>query len=650
MKAGSRTKHLASPAFLRDEGLRLLLFGGKGGVGKTTCAAATALTMSMLRPECNFLLVSTDPAHSLLDCFAGTAPPANLTLSEIDPHQSLVRFKAEHQKHLRTIALRGTFLDNADITNLLDMSMPGLDEIMALLEVATWVKQDRYACVVLDTAPAGHTLRLLNLPDIMKQWLNALDAMLEKHRFLTKLYSRNYTKDQVDLYLEQTMSDLSHLVELLQSQQRCRFVPVMAAEIMSIHVTRQMLDELMRLALPVHELIVNHLRPVQRNCPICSGAVARQAVAIAKLTQDFSDYSLWGLPLFLDEMQGVARLLTLWQQTRPLAQWDFENGAIDFGTRLPIVRNPVPLPAPSIKLMMFAGKGGVGKTTLACASAVYFSQIWQERKILLFSIDPANSLATCLGISIGSQEVRGAPGLSIFELDAAAEYAKLKQEYSNELRSVFEHDNGKIDIAFDREVMERILDMAPPGLDEVLALTRIVEMMEQDRYDLFVLDTAPTGHLLRFLEMPELIEQWLKTFFALFLKYREIFWLPRISQMMIDLSRQVKLFRRVLLDASQAMLVAVTIPTQMAYAETGDLLAACKQLGVSVPVLHVNMVTLPSSCPVCQVLQRKEDEVLAQYDATFQAQHRTQIYYQTEPRGIDHLHALGQSMYLAQPA
>ena len=174
----------------------------------------------------------------------------------------------------------------------------------------------------------------------------------------------------------------------------------------------------------------------------------------------------------------------------------------------------------------------------------------------------------CLGREIGPQKVRVAPGLSVTELDAQAEYAHLKQNYADELAGVFERVSGPagMNLAFDRDVMERILDLALPGLDEVLALTRIVDLMEQGHYDLFALDTAPTGHLLRFLEMPELIEQWLKTFFALFLKYRDVFWLPRISHMMVALSKRIKAFRRMLIDAKQAARVAVTIPTEMAYA------------------------------------------------------------------------------------
>jgi len=302
-----------------------------------------------------------------------------------------------------------------------------------------------------------------------------------------------------------------------------------------------------------------------------------------------------------------------------------------------------------MKILLFAGKGGVGKTTLACASALCLAEEWSGKEILLFSIDPAHSLAACLGREIGPQEVRVAPGLTAIELDAQAEYERLKRDYADELTGIFERVTGQtgIDIAFDREVMERMLDLAPPGLDEILALTRIVDLMDRGRYDLFVLDTAPTGHLLRFLEMPELIEKWLKTFFALFLKYREVFWLPKISQMMVELSKRVKSFRRVLIDSGQAALLAVTIPTQMAHEETRDLVAACERLGVGVPILFVNMVTPASRCATCSALRRAEERVLGRYDAMCADRHVALVFRQEEPRGLERLRALGRALYVA---
>ncbi len=644
------------PDFLQDKGLRLLLFGGKGGVGKTTCATAAALELARQRPLDSFLLVSTDPAHSLRDCLAGAPTPQNLELSEIDPQQSLARFKARHETHLSTIALRGTFLDQADVAKLVKLSVPGLDEMMALLEIEASVKTSRYACIIVDTAPAGHLLRLLALPAQMRKWIAALDAMLAKYRYLTELYQGSYQKDAVDLYLAQTLADLKRLWTLLHSAKRCRFVPVMLAEGLSIHVTQVMLGDLERLRLPVRELIVNRLLSAPTDCPLCLEGVARQALALTTLMQLFPQHRFWGLPAVANEVLGPDQLLALWPLVQALSAASADALAAmpasarqAFFPQAALVHEAPALPPASITLLMFAGKGGVGKTTLACASALRLAQERRAARTLLFSIDPAHSLAACLGHEVGPQETRVAPGLSVIELDAQAEYAQLKKNYAAELTGVFGRSGAQagIELAFDRDVMERMLDVAPPGLDEMLALTRIVDLMDRCQYDLFILDTAPTGHLLRFLEMPELMEQWLSTFFALFLKYRDIFWLPKITQMMVDLSKKMKTFRRLLSDASQAALVAVTIPTEMAYAETLDLVTACQRLGVAVPILFVNLVTPPSPCPDCAATRRAQQLVLQRYQTAHAQRHMAQVFRQKEPRGIERLSALGQALYRA---
>ena len=120
-------------SFLEDSGLRLLFFGGKGGVGKTTCAAAAALHYARRSPQGSFLLVSTDPAHSLADSLGDFHPPDNLKILEFNAQDSLETFKARHRGKLAEIAARGTFLDEEDIRRILDLSLPGLDELMALL-------------------------------------------------------------------------------------------------------------------------------------------------------------------------------------------------------------------------------------------------------------------------------------------------------------------------------------------------------------------------------------------------------------------------------------------------------------------------------------------------------------------------------------
>src|SRR5665811_2266954 len=138
------------PSFFDQPGLELLLFGGKGGVGKTTCATSAALRMAALAPNRSFLLVSTDPAHSVRDSLAGHVPAGNLRVLELDAQQCLMAFRERHGPVLREIAAAGTFLDDEDINRFLDLSLPGLDELMAFLEISAWVKKRVYDCIIVD--------------------------------------------------------------------------------------------------------------------------------------------------------------------------------------------------------------------------------------------------------------------------------------------------------------------------------------------------------------------------------------------------------------------------------------------------------------------------------------------------------------------
>lgn len=644
----------ALPGCLTEPGLRLLLFGGKGGVGKTTCATATALHLAGKHPSHSYLLVSTDPAHSLLDCVAAGEVPHNLTLREIDPLASLERFRARHRQHLQTIVLRGTFLDETDIAKLLDLSVPGLDEIMALLEIVAWVKEGRYACIVVDTAPAGHMLRLLELPELMRKWLEVLDVMHAKHRFMARLFSKTktYAKDAADRYLEETAADLAGLWTLLRSSASCRFVPVLLAEALSVHVTRQMMAELGSLAIPVREMVVNRLlldRPLAE-CPICAGRVAAQTAAIADLVQTFSAHSFWGLPLLLQEARGTERLGSLFAQLQPLASPPPAVAAARAPGGHASVEQPASLPAAELRLLLFAGKGGVGKTTLACASALRLAEERPDQNILLFSIDAAHSLSPCLQQQIGAKEVRVTRGLSAIELDAKAEYARFKQHYADEVAEIFDGLSAQASgmrLEFDQEVMERLLDTAPPGLDEMIAITRMVELMDEGRYDLFILDTAPTGHLLRFLEMPELMQEWLKTIFGVILKHRRVFRLPKVTAAMVDLSKKIKRLRRMLADPKQTALMPVSIPTMMAYEETVDLMAACARLHLAPGGLFVNMVTPENACPRCVALRRQEADCLGRHRAAFPEQGLTSVYRLGSVER-DTLNALAQAMYVVK--
>ena len=199
-----------------------------------------------------------------------------------------------------------------------------------------------------------------------------------------------------------------------------------------------------------------------------------------------------------------------------------------------------------MRFVLFAGKGGVGKTTLSCVTAVRLARDFPEKRVLLFSTDPAHSLSACLQAEIGPRPTVLLPGLTAMEIDAQAEFEKLKTRYAEDLERFLESVSRGFDLTFDRVVLERMMDLAPPGLDEIMALTRIMEFLARDSYDLFVLDCAPTGHLIRLLELPELINEWLKAFFNLFLKYERILRLPGFAEELVGISRNLKKLRELL--------------------------------------------------------------------------------------------------------
>jgi arsenite-transporting ATPase len=297
--------------------------------------------------------------------------------------------------------------------------------------------------------------------------------------------------------------------------------------------------------------------------------------------------------------------------------------------------------------LLFAGKGGVGKTTLACATAIRLARQQPGRQVLLLSADPAHSLSDCLTLPVGPQETRIGPGLTAIELDAEAEFEQLRQQYIDEVASFFGSlaGQGTLDLAFDREVIERMIDFSPPGLDELMALTRAMSFLEAGPYELLVIDTPPTGHLMRLLELPELIQEWLKVFFDLLLKYRKLLRLPRIADFMVDMSKKTKSLRALLADPKRSQLYAVSILTEMSFEETRSLLATCKRTGIGVPVLFLNLATPPSDCPLCRAVARAEAAVRHSFAEAFPDVHQPVVYRCSEPRGPDRLAELGQELY-----
>ena len=635
------------PSFFDKPGLRLLLFGGKGGVGKTTCATAAALRLSALAPSRSWLLVSTDPAHSIRDSLAGHVPSGNLQVLELDAQQHLARFRERNGAMLREIAAAGTFLDDEDINRFLSLSLPGLDELMAFFEISSWVEARQYDCIVVDTAPSGHTLRLLAMPELIGRWLDMLEVLLAKRRCMRRVFSRDTSPDRLDLFVAGWKSSLERTERLLRDPARTEFVPVTNAEPLSVHDTLSLFHELLGRKMPVSELIVNQLH-LECDCPACSAAGSAEQIQIQRLLAGLEvPCPAWGIGLLAEEVRGLELLSGFWDHARPLAPGP--AGAARQGlSRQPAVLRPAAHPSGRMQFVLLAGKGGVGKTTLSCATAMRLARDFPGKRVLLFSTDPAHSLSACLEAKIGSRPAVVFPGLTAMEIDAKAEFEKLKTRYAEDLQRFLDSVSRGFDLTFDRVVLERMLDLSPPGLDEVMALTRILEFLARDCYDLFVLDCASTGHLVRLLELPEIVNQWLKAFFSLFLKYERILRLPGFADDLVGISRNLKKLRELLQNPAASALYAVSIPTRMALEETKDLVAACRRMGIAVPLVFLNLLTPPCDCRLCSSWQRRERAVVEDFRQAFPEKQQTLIYRQPEIAGREQLNRLGQCLY--QPA
>jgi arsenite-transporting ATPase len=296
-------------------------------------------------------------------------------------------------------------------------------------------------------------------------------------------------------------------------------------------------------------------------------------------------------------------------------------------------------------LIIFAGKGGVGKTTLASATAVTLARKNPQTKVLLFSTDPAHSLSDCLGGRFGPAPHELFANLSVVEMDAQNEFLELKSQYKAELKQFFARILPNMDLMFDRDVMERILDLSPPGLDEIMAMTSVMDLLESRKYDLLVLDTAPTGHFLRLLEMPEIIDSWLKVIFGLFLKYRNVFKMPKVNQRLIGMSKSLKSMRKLIHNPEQSPVYVVTIPTEMAFQETLDLVAACKKMETGVAGIFINMAAQAGGCCTCDGLAGMEKAMFHRYGDEFGSIPQSVIFRDGDLRGPDRLEALGLAMF-----
>lgn len=609
---------------LDNPDLQVILFGGKGGSGKSTSAAATALHLSRIKPEKKIMIISIDPAHSLGDSFdiiignKITHIAGNIWGYEIDAEELLKKYKAEHGAIIKKMAERGTYFDKEDIENFLVMSMPGLDEVMAIIKIANILNSRKYDVIILDTAPTGHTTVFLSLPEKMLKWVEVADIMMEKHRYITKRIRGKYVKDECDEFLELQKKDVSKVKKLLADSKTTEFVPVTIPEPMSIYEVERFVQLLENARVPVNSVIANRIIIEDNKCHFCLTRKKEQEKYVKEIEEKFGSYNLLKMPLFPKEIRGIEDL-TLYGE---ILFGEDEHKPYLAYTKPLVKISPLPqggmedLLEKNLKLIIFGGKGGVGKTSIASAAALQLARHNKEKKVLIFSTDPVHALSESFDQHIGneSRQVQDSTdNLYALELDASQMLNNLKEEYRGDIVEVFDKfASSGMDIKFDREVMEELIALTPPGLEELMALKKIIELMKTSDYDLFVMDSATSGHLLRFLETPDIVREWLKTVFRLLLKYKGVINLSRIHSVesLLDLSRDVRKIKETLANPETTEFVMITIPEEMGIREMKDLSSALRNL--KIPYFHtiINMIIPLSVCNFCTAERQEQQKYI----------------------------------------
>ncbi|MFO7985962.1 MAG: ArsA family ATPase [Desulfatiglandaceae bacterium] len=676
------------PEFLQNKDLRLIIFGGKGGVGKTTMAAAAALRLTdAYQGRKKILIISTDPAHSLSDSFGveigdrvtaiqGTGgrgqsaeggtrrADQNAGQSSITNHQSpikglfamelnaarlLRKFKETHAETIRELTHRGTYFDQEDIASFMELSLPGMDEVMAVIHMAELLREKTYDILLLDTAPTGHTVRMLALPEQMKKWIHLLDLMQQKHRYMaTHFTGRKYRDDACDRFIKDLSADIDAVLKLLRNGQITRFVPVTLPEPMAVNETQRLNQRLMDLSVPVKEIIINRVAE-HHDCSLCRARQRAQKSSLDLLQKTFPHYGLIQVPLLAQEIRGIDGLQTLADYI------DTGEGPVP---SVPIKRDmQAPRPKTYLKrdealeLYLFGGKGGVGKTTLAAAAALYLAETYTDKKVLLFSTDPAHSLSDSLNMEIGDTVTFVSAGdnanLFAVEINGDKLFEAYKTAFENEIKAVFEQFVGSgMDVKFDREVMTELLSLAPPGLDEIMALDRIMDLRTEEAFDILVLDTSPTGHLLRFLELPETVREWLSAFFRLLLKYKGVVQLSGMAEKALALSKNVRRIQETLTDPAKTGFVAVSIAEAMGVSELKRLMSAVERAGISCENIAVNRVTPPSSCPFCTAKRGMEQKYISKIIKAFPSTHVAEVpLFENDIQGVKDLKRVGEVLF-----
>ena len=305
---------------------RYVLYGGKGGVGKTTCAAATAYRLA--RGGNETLVVSTDPAHSLSDSFGApvssepTEVHDGLWAVEVDPEEAMEEYRDAFEdvpKKLASGIGASMGLDSEEVGEgmggLFDdaMDAPGSNEAAAMYKFMEYMESDRWDYVVFDTAPTGHTLKLLQLPEVMDSMVGRLFRIRSQIQGVFGSVAGIFGEDEDDGSegdkLERLKGRVERVREKLVDPEQTEFRVVMVPERMAVLETERLIERLSRFDIPVGTVVVNKvMEDVNEDCEFCLDRWEVQKANLEEAEEVFGNMGTVRLPLMREEVRGTDAL------------------------------------------------------------------------------------------------------------------------------------------------------------------------------------------------------------------------------------------------------------------------------------------------------------------------------------------------------
>ncbi len=590
---------------------RFTFFIGKGGVGKTTVSSSYALHQAARRPRQQILLLSTDPAHSLGDILgiklgdnAKRLPTAGrLWARQLDAEKQINSFLKTEREEILALLNRGSLFTGDELASLLDTSLPGMAEVSALLAIHELLAS-KFDEIVVDTAPMGHAVRLFQMPQHFARFLEVLEVAASRDVVLARHFGGHVQREPA----VERWSRMVDQVESALSVAGSRLVLVTTPEAFSLKQAVRS-AELFQEAEPQNRftaVVLNRVVANDTGCPSCHRSWKRGQSARKFIRKYFRDAELFsgedpGCPIL-----GVAALRQFGTHVflgkrlpkavlaKPAKQGKFQLEPAEW----PTLRSP---------LTMTLGKGGVGKTTISAALAYRHHKLSKKQRVAVCSIDPAPSLDDVFATDIGSK-LRPVPGereLLAAEFDAIAEFRQWAGEIRTQLEQAMtsEERGIHIDLSLDRRFLLALLDVVPPGVDEIFAIFGILELLKENAR--VVIDMAPTGHALEVLRTPARLLAWTRVLLKTLAAHRTLPIARDAGVEIAKLSQRVRELSLLLRDGKRCQVVTVTLAEPLPDYETRRLLESLVELQAPLGAVFINRVLMEDGegCPRCTLVR-----------------------------------------------